>query len=53
MHHSVHNAGPGRSRDHRSTRPTASQGPRPGYGEGRGHYYAPKGIFCFQILVIN
>lgn len=34
-----------RSRGDRSSRPTASQGgPRPGYGEGRGHYHAPKGI---------
>lgn len=34
---------PGRSRPDRSSRPTASQGgPRAGYGEGRGHYQAPK-----------
>jgi disintegrin and metalloproteinase domain-containing protein 10 len=32
-----------RSRGERSTRPSASQGPRAGYGEGRGHYHAPKG----------
>lgn len=43
-HGGGHSAVPGRARgDHRSSRPTASQGPRPGYGEGRGHYYAPKG----------
>ncbi|XP_066248939.1 disintegrin and metalloproteinase domain-containing protein 10 isoform X3 [Euwallacea similis] len=40
-------AGPqvqGRSRPERSGRATSSQsGPRPGYGEGRGHYQAPKG----------
>ncbi|CAG9823304.1 unnamed protein product, partial [Phaedon cochleariae] len=36
-------AAPGRSRRDPSGRPSASQGgPRPGYGEGRGHYHAPK-----------
>lgn len=37
-------SGGGRSRggDHRSSRPSTNQGPRPGYGEGRGHYYPPK-----------
>lgn len=34
----------GRSRPDGSSRPSASQGgPRAGYGEGRGQYYAPKG----------
>lgn len=43
-HGGAHSAVPGRVRaDHRSSRPAASQGPRPGYGEGRGQYYAPKG----------
>ncbi|KAK9710966.1 hypothetical protein QE152_g25698 [Popillia japonica] len=33
---------PGRGRGDRGGRPSASYGPRPGYGEGRSQYYAPK-----------
>ncbi|XP_044757253.1 disintegrin and metalloproteinase domain-containing protein 10 isoform X2 [Coccinella septempunctata] len=40
-HGGVHGQSRSRSRGERS-RPSASQGPRPGYGEGRGHHYAPK-----------
>lgn len=42
-HASSHSAVPSRTREHRPTRAAPSQGPRPGYGEGRGHHYAPKG----------
>ncbi|XP_056642317.1 disintegrin and metalloproteinase domain-containing protein 10 isoform X1 [Diorhabda sublineata] len=46
-HGGPHNSGganppSNRSRRDPSSRPSASQGPRPGYGEGRGHYHAPK-----------
>ncbi|KAJ8947906.1 hypothetical protein NQ314_008530 [Rhamnusium bicolor] len=42
-HHTGAHGPAGRSRQDRSSRPSASQaGPRPGYGEGRGHYHAPK-----------
>ncbi|KAG5883381.1 hypothetical protein JTB14_018141 [Gonioctena quinquepunctata] len=43
-HHAGGANGPtGRSRRDPVGRPSASQGgPRPGYGEGRGHYHAPK-----------
>ncbi|XP_050312944.1 disintegrin and metalloproteinase domain-containing protein 10 isoform X2 [Anthonomus grandis grandis] len=41
----VPQSGVGRNRPERGGRPAGSQtgGPRPGYGEGRGHYQAPKG----------
>ncbi|XP_031334979.1 disintegrin and metalloproteinase domain-containing protein 10 isoform X1 [Photinus pyralis] len=41
-HHSATASNAGRSRGDRSSRPSASQGPRAGYGQGRGQYYAPK-----------
>ncbi|KAJ8961399.1 hypothetical protein NQ318_014644 [Aromia moschata] len=42
-HHAAPHGAPGRSRQDRPSRPSASQGgPRAGYGEGRGHYHAPK-----------
>ncbi|KAJ8977439.1 hypothetical protein NQ317_000161 [Molorchus minor] len=47
QHGTSHHASPhgptGRSRQDRPSRPSVSQsGPRPGCGEGRGHYHAPK-----------
>ncbi|XP_050507838.1 disintegrin and metalloproteinase domain-containing protein 10 isoform X2 [Diabrotica virgifera virgifera] len=42
-HHAAGAPATNRSRRDPSSRPSASQaGPRPGYGEGRGHYHAPK-----------
>ncbi|XP_018322244.1 disintegrin and metalloproteinase domain-containing protein 10 isoform X2 [Agrilus planipennis] len=41
--HSVNVPGaPGRARSDRPNRPSASQGPRPGYGQGRGQHYIAK-----------
>ncbi|VEN50763.1 unnamed protein product [Callosobruchus maculatus] len=40
----------GRNRRDPAGRPSASQGPRAGYGEGRGHYHAPKGKKAYSPL---